>query len=196
MTRPHKITLPKATPGKKRWLTKKEADLLIFHSRVEPRSRDHLTLFIQLALYTGARKGAILDLQWSQVDLENETIDFNPLDRIATDKKRPIIPIPKPLLAILKKEIRHSNGYGPVIRRRGDDPIKDIKRSFATTCKRAGLNDVTPHTLRHTAGTWMAQAGVPLWEIAGWLGHSQQRSTDLYLHHSPEFLNKAREAFE
>ena len=44
----------------------------------------------------------------------------------------------------------------------------------------------------------MAQRGVPLREIAGYLGHSEQRTTELYAHHHPDFLmkNAARKSFE
>ena len=40
---------------------------------------------------------------------------------------------------------------------------------------------------RHTAGTLLAKAGVPLWTIAGLLGHSMTKTTELYAHFSPEF---------
>ena len=55
---------------------------------------------------------------------------------------------------------------------------------------------IVPHVLRHTAGTWMAQKGVPLWQIAGWLGHSHERTSELYAHHCPDYLDKAKEAFD
>ena len=48
---------------------------------------------------------------------------------------------------------------------------------------------------RNKAGTWMAQKGAPLWEIAGYLGHSDARTAELYNHH-PDHLQRAREAFE
>jgi integrase len=50
--------------------------------------------------------------------------------------------------------------------------------------------------MRHTAGTWLAQAGVDLWTIAGWLGHSQQKTTELYAHHHPSFLAAARKVMD
>ncbi|MEH6467970.1 MAG: tyrosine-type recombinase/integrase, partial [Porticoccus sp.] len=70
------------------------------------------------------------------------------------------------------------------------------KKSFATATRRADLPDVTPHTLRHTSGTWMAQKGVPLFDIAGWLGHSHERTSSLYSHHHADYLEKARKAFD
>jgi len=56
---------------------------------------------------------------------------------------------------------------------------------------------VTPHTLRHTAATWMAQAGVPMWVISKYLGHTSTRTTErIYAHHDPSFLMEAKEALE
>lgn len=66
--------------------------------------------------------------------------------------------------------------------------------SFGSACSRAGLSSVSPHTLRHTCGTWMAQRGVPMHEIAGWLGHTTGRTTELYAHHHPDFMENARRA--
>ena len=40
----------------------------------------------------------------------------------------------------------------------------------------------------------MAQAGVDLWQIAGFLGHSYEQTTELYAHHHPDHLQEARDA--
>lgn len=41
----------------------------------------------------------------------------------------------------------------------------------------AGIACCTPHVLRHTAAVWMAEAGVPMPEIARHLGHTDRRAT-------------------
>ncbi len=60
--------------------------------------------------------------------------------------------------------------------------------------KATGISDATPHTLRHTCGTWLAQRGVPMWEIAGYLGMTVETASWVYLHHSPEHLRAAADA--
>jgi integrase len=82
-----------------------------------------------------------------------------------------------------------------VIAYRGEQ-VADVKTGFNSAATRAGIPDCTSHTLRHTAGTWMAQRGVPLYQIAGYLGHSEGRTSELYAHHHPEFMDEARAAFE
>ncbi len=102
---------------------------------------------------------------------------------------------PRRLKWFLLKAHERGSPMGYVLHRDGQR-VGDIKRSFVTARRRAGLKDVTPHTLRHTAGTWMAQRGVPLWEIGGFLGHNHERTTELYGHHHPDYLRKAREALD
>lgn len=195
LARPVFVTLPPKPEHRDRWLTRDEAAALLWWSMKDSRTRLYLPLFVLIGLYTGARKGAILSLRWPQVDLDRGRIDFNPPGRKRTAKARPIIPIPRGLLWFLVKARDRGTELGYVINDSGK-PLGDIKRSFTTACAKAGIEDVTPHTLRHTAGTWMAQRGVDLWQIAGYLGHSHERTTELYSHHHPDFLQKAREALD
>tara|TARA_R110002110_G_scaffold339227_1_gene549652 strand:+ start:4444 stop:5472 length:1029 start_codon:yes stop_codon:yes gene_type:complete len=195
LTRSVSVWLPPKPEGKDRWLARDEAAALLNASRRDKRCRLYLPLFILIGLYTGARKGAILSLRWPQVDLVNGRIDFNPPGRKRTTKGRPIIPIPRGLKWFLERAKLRGGETGFVVNSDGHR-LGDIKRGFATACEKAGIVGVTPHTLRHTAGTWMAQKGVPLFEIAGFLGHSHERTSELYSHHHPDHLSRAREALD
>lgn len=192
------VELPEKPEGKDRWLTHSEAAALLNKARTARSDvRLYLPLFIMLGLYTGARKGAILTLRWPQVDLERGRIDFTKGAR-RTTKGRAHIPIPSRLLTFLRLAWkRRMSDVGFVIHDKGR-PIKDIGEgkhgSFGKAVKRAGLVDVTPHTLRHTCGTWMAQAGVDLWDIAGWLGQSYATTTELYAHHHPDHMEAAKKS--
>jgi integrase len=69
-----------------------------------------------------------------------------------------------------------------------DDPFRRARDN-------AGLGpDVTPHTLRHTCATWKVQAGMPLWDVAGFLGMTTKMVDDVYGHHAPERLRKVANA--
>lgn len=195
LTRPVHVFMPPKPQGRDRWLTRTELAALLRAARRERQSRLHLPLFILIGLYTGARKQAILGLRWRQVDLERGRIDFNPPGRIQTDKRRPVIPIPRGLLWFLRKARERGGELGYVINHKGR-PIGNIKRAFASAALNAGLQDVTPHTLRHTCGTWMAQQGVSLFAVARYLGHTTARTSELYAHHSPDFLEEARRALD
>ena len=65
-------------------------------------------------------------------------------------------------------------------------PVRSVKTAFNSAVRLAGLpGDVTPHTLRHTAATWLMQAGVDKWEADGFLGMSVEMLDRVYGHHHP-----------
>lgn len=189
------VWLPDKPDSKERWLTRDEAARLLWAARNITKARHHLPLYILISLYTGARKEAVLQLQWSQVDMEQGTMDFHIPGTRRSKKRRARPPIPKPLMTFLRLANRRSEASGTVIEFQGKS-VSDIKNSFATACKSAGLTDVTPHTLRHTAITWLVQMGVPLWEVSGYVGVSVDTIERVYGHHAPDYLENARRAME
>ncbi|RYH29820.1 MAG: hypothetical protein EON54_22240 [Alcaligenaceae bacterium] len=74
-------------------------------------------------------------------------------------------------------------------------PVASVKKGFRSAVTLAHLQGkVSPHTLRHTAATWLMQRGVPLWEAAGFLGMSPEVLQNHYGHHHPDFLQGAARA--
>lgn len=176
---------PQGSPPRDRFLTQDEAVALIDGAKAP-----HIRLFIQLALYTGARSGAILDLKWSRVSFDLKKIDFNIPGVVTSTKRRAMVPMHPDLAEILTTAKKAAlSDY--VIEFAGGQ-VGSIKNGFAKACKRAKLDRVTPHILRHTAATWAAQAGVGMWEIAGMLGHASSTTTEaVYAKHTPDHLQKA-----
>lgn len=204
LTRSVPVWLPDKPDSKDRWLTRKEAAVLLNASRTGRSDvRLYLPLFILLGLYTGKRKQALLSLRWPQVDFKNQRIDFRPRDdkggvQSQSNKRRGRQPIPNRLMTFLRLAYRRRDSdLGFVINDKGRR-ILDIgdgrNGSFGSACKRAGLSEITPHVLRHTCGTWLAQKGVPLFKIGGWLDHSDSRTTELYAHHHPDFQGDVLDA--
>ena len=195
LTRPVHVPLPDKPDGKDRWLTHSEAARLLWAARKAGRNgRAYLPLFVLIALYTGARKEAVLSLKWPQVDMARGRIDFARPDGRKTNKRRALLPIPERLMTFLRLAwVRRSSDLGPVVHD-GGKALARIDKGFRQAVKRAGLEDVTPHTLRHTRGTWLAQQGVDLFKIAGWLGQSSSTTAELYSHHHPDFMQDAKRA--
>ncbi len=58
-------------------------------------------------------------------------------------------------------------------------------RRFTQATERAEVRPITFHELRHTFGTRMAAAGVPLRTIQHWTGHADAKTTQVYAHYQP-----------
>ncbi|MBB2157243.1 site-specific integrase [Gluconacetobacter diazotrophicus] len=180
---PH-VETPRTPPPRDRWLTKEEFQRLLGNT-----STPHVRLFMMMALYTGARTSAILELTWDQVDLALGIIRFG---AGVGNKGRSTVPIVPELLSALKDAafIRTTDW---VVEYRGDR-IRKIKTAFNKRVRAAGLTRVTPHTLRHTCATWMVMGGVPFEMVAKYLGNSVEMVERVYGHHSPDWLRKAAAA--
>lgn len=155
----------------------------------------HIKLFIILAIVTGARMSAILELRWDKVNLEKKYIDLNPAGRHETSKRRAVVPINdradtalRGALAVAKTDY--------VIEYEGAAPLLSVKKALSRAAQRSGIS-FSAHVLRHTAGVWMAQADVPMQKIAQYLGHTSTRVTEsVYARYSPSFMRDASNALE
>lgn len=153
----------------------------------------HINLFMRLALATAGRMGAILALTWSRVDFDAGTIQLG--DGPKTKKGRATVPMTESLRAALLAA--HTARTTPYVIEYGGAQVGKIRKAFERAAIAAGLPDLTPHGLRHTAAVWMAEAGVPMSEIAQYLGHSDERTTfRVYAIYSPGYLRKAASALE
>lgn len=180
------IWLPPVPPPRDRRLTRGEAEAL-----TNACQAPHVRLFVEAALNTAGRSGAILDLRWANVDLDRRRLSFGGGGR---QKGRATVPINETLFAALTAA--HNAALTPFVIEWAGQPVKSIKRAFRAAVTRAGLStDVTPHVLRHTAASWMAEAGVSMDEIAQFLGHSSPSITFMvYAKFSPDYLQKAARA--
>jgi len=148
----------------------------------------HVRLFILLAIATGARHGAILDLTWDRVDFERGVIQYdtgakrNPMSR-SWRKGRATVPLGDRL----RQELMSAKmaAQTPHVIEHGGRRLKSIREGFAAAVERAGLPaNVTPHTLRHSVATWLKECGIDLERRAQLLGHTDTRTTDVVYSHA------------
>jgi integrase len=213
------VALPTKGPPRDRWLTRSEAARLLWTcwryqevqtihrgrakgQKIETKKRPlrHLARFILIGLYTGTRAGAIAsaspysDTGHSFVDLEHGIFYRLPVGRRATNKRQTPAPIPTRLLAHMRRWVRRGVISSHFVEWQGA-PIKSVKTGFKRAVSLAGLTGrVTPHTLRHTAATWLMQRGVPIWQAAGYLGMSAEVLERTYGHHHPDYMRGAAQA--
>jgi integrase len=176
--------LPDPSPPRDRWL--KDAEVKRLFAAAE--GRDRIEVFLWLALETAARRTAILELRWEQVDWATGVIHYLPSGQVQSKKRRASVPISAALRPVLLRAYEERST--PYVLGR-PTPIRDALNSVAAV---AGIDGVTPHVLRHTAATRMARAGVPLWLIAKVLGNTVEQVENVYAKHSPEMLVSAVEA--
>lgn len=185
------IELPPMPAPRDRYLTKDEARRLIAAATGKPYE-PHIRLFIVLALCTGARASALLEMKWNQIDFARGRID---LGKSVGNKGRAQPPMNNTARTALVAAFE-SRMTDYVIEYAGG-PVKSIKKGFANACRRAGFDDVHPHVLRHTAAVWMVDAGRPMAEVAQYLGHSSEAVTfSTYARYSPNHLRGAADALE
>ena len=214
-----RVTLPPRGQPRDRWLTRHEAARLIWacwryrerqtvhrgrqkgrQIATDKRPLRHLARFILIGLYTGTRASAIAaaspyrDTGHSFVDLDQGIYYRLAIGRRPTNKRQPPAPIPPRLLAHLRRWVRRGIVTSHFVEWHGA-PVKSVKTGFGHAVALAGLwGKVTPHTLRHTAATWLMQRGVPIWQAAGYLGMSAQMIERTYGHHHPDYMRGAAEA--
>jgi len=102
-------------------------------------------------------------------------------------------PLPDQLLAHLRRWKRRGQRFAVEW---NDEPVQSVDKAFGKVVRAARLgDDVTPHVLRHTAATWLMQAGTDMWEAAGYLGMTIEMLSQRYGHHHPDHLVGAKRAF-
>ncbi|MCP3998818.1 MAG: site-specific integrase, partial [bacterium] len=111
------------------------------------------------------------------------------------------IPLSASVREILDRELRHVRSPFVFVDEHGElyttpQARNRISRTTLAAMKHAGIEGASFHTLRHTAGAWMVQAGVPLYEVQHVLGHSTPVMTQRYAHLQPEHLRQAMGALD
>lgn len=203
------VWMPEAGVSRERWCTRDEIARLIWAAwryrevqkgkATQRHSRRHVARFILTALYTGTRAGAVCAASLGPtdgrgwIDLERGIFYRRPAGARESKKRRPPVPLPNRLLAHLRRWHRHGQRFAVEFE---GEAVRDCDKAFRNVARDAGLPDVTPHVLRHTAATWLMQAGTDPWEAAGYLGMTLETLERVYGHHHPDHQARARAAFD
>lgn len=184
-----KLEKPPAPRPREHYLTREEVRRLLDHAEAF-----HVKLFIALAISTAARPKHLLDLRWSQVDMARRVVNLDRPDVDRTRKGRARVPLNDLAMEYLATA-RDMAETDHVIEANGR-AIASVRNGLAAAARRAKV-EATPYVLRHSAGVWMAQAGVPLEQIAEYLGHDDLNTTRRhYARFHPDHLKSASRALE
>jgi integrase len=191
---------------------------------IEAAKGERLYAAIVLALSTGLRRGELLALKWEDVDFENKllyvrrnlvtirnqegrTKTRNVEQSPKTKTSNRILPLSDELIDLLKEHQRKQEedkttfgeGYqdnGFVFCTTKGTPIspRNFSRFVARIAEKAGLKGVSPHTLRHTFATRLAELGVYPTVVQKLLGHATvDVSMEVYSHVFPDVERDAIE---
>jgi integrase len=174
--------------GRERFLTQEEIERL--RDAVAKSICKPLKYIVALLLMLGCRKTELLTAKWEHVDLERRTW------RIPLSKSGKVrhITLSVAAVEILQELPRWKGCLYVVPNPRTRLPLTDIHEPWHTACRRAGLEDVRIHDLRHTFASNLVNAGHSLFVVSRALGHSTTRMSERYAHLSDETLLAAADA--
>jgi integrase len=165
-------------------------ELRLLNACEHPR-RKHLKAIIICALDTGMRLGEILKLKWSDIDMLSGIITVQAFNT-KTMKER-TVSITNRLALELDYLWEHSS-------REVDSLVfgvtNNVKRSFTTVRRKANLNDLRFHDLRHTHATRLDDLGFSLAKIGAQLGHTQLQTTLRYVNRDKSSIKQVANALD
>ncbi|TFB13686.1 site-specific integrase [Filobacillus milosensis] len=207
-----------------KYLEKEELNLFLQTAKEKGLFLDYL-IFLTLS-YTGIRVGELVALKWKDVDFNQHTIKitktyYNPTNNTQkyqlvppkTKKSKRTISIDEEIIVHLKKHLATQNKMKMKKRNMYHDEnfifakkerkpgypivIKIVETRMKRLLKIAGLNEaLTPHSLRHTHTSLLAEAHVNLQIIMERLGHTDDQTTkNIYLHVTQDMKKEASQKF-
>jgi len=195
-TAPFRVKMFREPPGRVRWLTADE------EKRLLEECSSHLQPIVIFLMDTGCRKDEALNLTWRDVIFEKGRARI----RIEADRTKNATAtgkaVPKRTTRLLRRLYKNRpNGsdhvflFVPKTKKGGKvrppRPLGNIQIGFKAACRRAQIEDLNIHDLRHHYASRLVQLGVPLQRVQRLLGHKSMRMTERYAHLAPSDLDDA-----
>lgn len=191
---PVKGRMVRESEGRERYLTYGEIGRLVTTAR-QQKNGDLLADFILLAVNTGCRRNEMLGLEWGRVDLASDQPVLRLEGRHTKSGKRRTVPLNDEARNALMRRKAFCAAHCPaspwVFARASGERAVSVRNGFIVACKRAGIEDMRIHDLRHTAASWMITEGAPLEVVKELLGHSSITMTERYAHLAPHRVREA-----
>jgi len=182
------VPRPKFNNARERYISVAEAERL--HKAVQASANPLLAVIVGLLLLTGARKMELLKAKWDHVDFERQTWH---IPDSKTGKPR-YVPLSRAAIDLIALLPRWPGCPWLLANPKTRKPYTDIKRAWNTARDAAGLPGLRLHDLRHSAASFMINAGIDLYAVGRILGHADHQSTMRYSHLANDTLRAAVEA--
>ena len=186
-----KVSKPKPTPGRQRYLTKEEKDRLLLEAK---RSRCRVLYpIVVLALATGMRRGEIMKLKVEDISIPNHVIKL----KTSKNKQPRLIALVghahSVIASLLDKKIDKNPDSLLFPSRKNPLRPYDIETAWQAALKRADIKDYRFHDNRHSHASLHAEKGRSLLEIGQSIGHKSPQSTSRYSHLTHQHLTEMAE---
>ena len=172
--------IPKVTPppGRIRYLSPEERSTILENARPE------LRLFILAALQTGARRGELVALRWSDIDMKTRAITF----ANTKNGERRVVPLTDTFRETLQALPRPLDPQARVL---AYLTASAVSTAFHRLIEDLNLSNLRFHDLRHDVASTLTMAGVSQRAVMEILGHKDPRMTLRYQHLTPGHLQQA-----
>lgn len=158
----------------------KEAEIARKRGKVKGSVDPGAIAAIRLLCMTGMRRGEVLDLRWSDVDLQRRIIR---LEESKTGQKAiPITPQAAAYIGTLPRL------FDRVCPGEAGGRVTNLNRIWGELRTKADLEDVRLHDLRHSFASDMVMSGAPLAAVGKALGHKTPAMTARYAHLADEYM--------
>jgi integrase len=146
---------------------------------------DRMTPLIILSLKTGMRRGELFDVEWSEIDLSNKVITVRG-ETAKSSKTRhiPLSPMAYEAISSWKKQAKLTGGR--VFPAKNGGRLDNVKKSWSSILKSAGIQSFRWHDMRHDFASQMVMKGVPLNTVRELCGHADLNTTLRYAHLAPD----------
>jgi integrase len=195
--------VPKAPTKPPQYFTRPTALQLL--GWIEDRNGPMWATACDLDLHIGFRIGELLGMRVEAVDWERAQVHVRgvmtrqgwrayPKSR----KSHRTVPIPGHLLDELGTYVLGQSPEAPVFPAPGGGFMSDVNfrnRIWNPAVAQTDLPGATPHTMRHTAASWLVAAGVDLYRVQALLGHESFATTQRYAHLAPDASDSIRDAW-
>mgnify|MGYP002631893891 FL=1 len=172
-----KVPLPKVMQVRERYISPDEAQRLLVAVR-SSKNRE-LKSIVCFLLLTGARKREALDARWENIDW-TQRLWLIPFSK---NGHRRYVPLNDSALILLRRRQLEANGSQWMFANpETDKPYCNIHYSWDWSRKRAGLEGLRIHDLRHSFASFAINAGRSLYEVQQLLGHRSSMMTQRYAH--------------
>ena len=212
-----RIEFPKMETPEEEAFTMEEVTQILEAADTEPLN---IKLLVELALFTGLRRGEMVGLKWEDIDFDNKTLSvkrsiYKPKDGKAQEKPPKsrnsirTMAIPERLIDTLQEYRDHQACHASFLGKAWHDlgyifteedglvmnPHTPTKQ-FTKFLKRHNIRHLKLHGMRHTSATLLLANGCDIKTVSARLGHADLETTNIYLHALESVDRQAAQTFD